>query len=206
MTMVSVDGFRLALRREPIGHVEGGAFRFVAPGSALSEVEKICGDTEEEAVVTLGNRHLLFEVGDTQLICRRLEGEFLDYKNAIPRKNPISLTVDTKAMITSIDRVSVVISDKLKSPVRCIFDHDKVLLSARTGNGEAKDVCRVSGDGGGLEIGFNNRYLMEALRYAPADTVKIELNTGISPAIIVPTEGEENFLYMVLPVRLKNAE
>ena len=60
--------------------------------------------------------------------------------------------------------------------------------------------------GGGLEIGFNNRYLMEALRYAPADTVKIELNTGVSPAIIVPTEGEENFLYMVLPVRLKSAE
>lgn len=64
----------------------------------------------------------------------------------------------------------------------------------------------MSGDGGGLEIGFNNRYLMEALRYAPADTVKIELNTGVSPAIIVPTEGEENFLYMVLPVRLKSAE
>ena len=67
-------------------------------------------------------------------------------------------------------------------------------------------MCRLSGDGNGLEIGFNNRYLMEALRYAPADTVKIELNTGVSPAIIVPTEGEENFLYMVLPVRLKSAE
>ena len=56
------------------------------------------------------------------------------------------------------------------------------------------------------EIGFNIRYLMEALRYAPADTGKIELNTGVSPAIIVPSEGEENFLYMVLPVRLKSAE
>ena len=205
LTMVSVDGFRLALRREPIGHVEGGAFRFVAPGSALSEVEKICGDTEEEAVVTLGNRHLLFEVGDTQLICRRLEGEFLDYKNAIPRKNPISLTVDTNAMITSIDRVSVVISDKLKSPVRCVFTDGKVSMSAKTGNGEANDVCRLTGDGEGLEIGFNNRYLMEALRFAPADTVKLELNTSISPAIILPTEGEEKFLYMVLPVRLKNS-
>ena len=81
-----------------------------------------------------------------------------------------------------------------------------MFLSAKTGNGEAKDVCRISGDGSGLEIGFNNRYLMEALRYAPADTVKIELNTGVSPAIIVPVDGEENFLYMVLPVRLKSAE
>jgi len=163
-------------------------------------------DVEELAAVTLGKSHILFEVGDTELICRRLEGEFLDYKNAIPRKNPISVIADTKALIESIDRVSVVISEKQKSPVRCLFDHDKVLLSAKTGNGEAKDICRLSGDGGGLEIGFNNRYLMEALRYAPADTVKIELNTGVSPAIIVPTEGEENFLYMVLPVRLKSAE
>ena len=161
---------------------------------------------EDLASVTLGKRHILFEVGDTELICRRLEGDFLDYKNAIPRKNPITIVADTKSLIGSIDRVSVVISDKLKSPVRCIFDHDKVLLSAKTGNGEAKDVCRVSGDGNGLEIGFNNRYLMEALRYAPADTVKIELNTGVSPAIIVPVDDQENFLYMVLPVRLKSAE
>lgn len=206
LTMVAVDGFRLAVRREPLEKIEGGAFSFVAPGSALNEVKGICGDVEDLAAVTLGRRHILFEVGDTELICRRLEGEFLDYKNAIPRKNPITVIAETKALIESIDRVSVVISDKLKSPVRCVFDHDKVLLSAKTGNGEAKDVCRLSGDGDGLEIGFNNRYLMEALRYAPADTVKIELNTGVSPAIIVPVDGEENFLYMVLPVRLKSAE
>lgn len=206
LTMVAVDGFRLAVRREPLEQLSGGAFSFVAPGAALNEVKSICGDTEDTASVTLGKRHILFEVGDTELICRRLEGEFLDYKNAIPRSNPISVTAETKSLIESIDRVSVVISDKLKSPVRCVFDHDKVMLSAKTGNGEAKDVCRLSGDGGGLEIGFNNRYLMEALRYAPADTVKIELNTGVSPAIIVPTDEKGNFLYMVLPVRLKSAE
>jgi DNA polymerase-3 subunit beta len=206
LTMVAVDGFRLAIRREPLEKIEGGAFSFVAPGSALNEVKSICADVEELASVTLGKRHILFEVGDTELICRRLEGEFLDYKNSIPRKNPITVVADTKTLIESIDRVSVVISEKLKSPVRCIFQQDRVLLSAKTGNGEAKDICRISGDGDGLEIGFNNRYLMEALRYAPADSVKIELNTGVSPAIIVPTDDSDNFLYMVLPVRLKQSE
>ena len=106
-------------------------------------------------------------------------------------------------MLQSLERVSVVISEKLKSPVRCIFEQDRVLLSAKTANGDAKDVCRIDGDGQGLEIGFNNRYLMDALRFAPADELKLELNTGISPAILVPTDGEESFLYMVLPVRLK---
>lgn len=203
LTMVSVDGFRLALRREPLEKIEGGAFRFVAPGSALREVENICADTDELMQVTLGKRHLLFEAGATQLICRRLEGEFLDYQHAIPRSNPIAVEVETKVMLESLDRVSVVISEKLKSPVRCVFDLDKVYLSAKTGNGEAKDVCVVKGDGKELEIGFNNRYLMDALRYAPAEKVKMELNTGISPCIIVPTDGSDNFLYMVLPVRLK---
>ena len=212
LNTITADGFlaevqrKAKLLREKLEKLEGGAFSFVCPGSALNEVKSICGDTEDLVTITLGKRHILFEIGDTQLICRRLEGEFLDYKNAIPRKNPIQITVETKALIESIDRVSVVISDKLKSPVRCLFDHDKVMLSAKTGNGEAKDVCRVIGDGNKLEIGFNNRYLMEALRYAPAEKVKIELNTGVSPAIIVPVEGDENFLYMVLPVRLKSAE
>ncbi len=119
LTMVAVDGFRLALRREPLEHIDGGAFKFVAPGAALNEVEKICADTDDMVTVTQGKRHLMFEAGATQLICRRLEGEFLDYKNAIPTTNPICIEVDNKTMIESLDRVSVVISEKLKSPVRC---------------------------------------------------------------------------------------
>lgn len=184
-------------------HIDGGAFKFVAPGAALNEVEKICADTDDMVTVTQGKRHLMFETGATQLICRRLEGEFLDYKNAIPTTNPICIEVDNKTMIESLDRVSVVISEKLKSPVRCLFSQDRVYMSARTGNGEARDICPVRGDGQELEIGFNNRYLMDALRYAPADTVKMQLNTGISPCIITPVDDSDNFLYMVLPVRLK---
>ena len=193
LTMVAVDGFRLALRREPLEHIDGGAFKFVAPGAALNEVEKICADTDDMVTVTQGKRHLMFEAGATQLICRRLEGEFLDYKNAIPTgTTPSASTVDTKTMIESLDRVSVVISEKLKSPVRCLFEHRTgCMLSARTGNGEAKDICPVrTATDTELEIGFNNRYLMDALRYAPADTVKMQLNTGISPAMIVPVDGE----------------
>ena len=203
LTVVSVDGFRLALRREPLERIDGGSFRFVAPGAALKEVENICADSDDLITVIQGKRHLLFEAGSTQLICRRLEGEFLNYRTAIPRTNPICVEVENKAMLESLDRVSVVISEKLKSPVRCVFEADRVYLSAKTGNGEAKDICAVSGDGAGLEIGFNNRYLMDALRYAPAERVRMELNTSVSPCIITPVSGEDNFLYMVLPVRLK---
>lgn len=207
LTIVSVDGYRLALRHESIDKKEGAeTFSFVVPGAALSEVEKICSDVDEPASVTQGARHVMFKVGDTMLVSRRLEGEFLAYRQAIPRNNTIHVEGDTRALLSSIDRVSLIISDKLKSPLRCVFDSNLLKISTKTAIGDAYDECPLSGDGGGLEIGFNNNYLMDALKAAPADKVRLELTTGVSPCVILPTEGEENFLYMVLPVRLKAGE
>ena len=207
LTIVSVDGYRLALRHESIDKKEGvETFSFVVPGAALSEVEKICSDVDEPASVTQGARHVMFKVGDTMLVSRRLEGEFLAYRQAIPRNNTIHVEGDTRALLSSIDRVSLIISDKLKSPLRCVFDSNLLKISTKTAIGDAYDECPLSGDGGGLEIGFNNKYLMDALKAAPADKVRLELTTGVSPCVILPTEGEENFLYMVLPVRLKAGE
>lgn len=207
LTIVSVDGYRLALRHESIDKKEGAeTFSFVVPGAALSEVEKICSDVDEPASVTQGARHVMFKVGDTMLVSRRLEGEFLAYRQAIPRNNTIHVEGDTRALLSSIDRVSLIISDKLKSPLRCVFDSNLLKISTKTAIGDAYDECHLSGDGGGLEIGFNNKYLMDALKAAPADKVRLELTTGVSPCVILPTEGEENFLYMVLPVRLKAGE
>lgn len=207
LTIVSVDGYRLALRHESIDKKEGAeTFSFVVPGAALSEVEKICSDVDEPASVTQGARHVMFKVGDTMLVSRRLEGEFLAYRQAIPRNNTIHVEGDTRALLSSIDRVSLIISDKLKSPLRCVFDSNLLKISTKTAIGDAYDECPLSGDGGGLEIGFNNKYLMDALKAAPADRVRLELTTSVSPCVILPAEGDENFLYMVLPVRLKAGE
>ena len=105
-------------------------------------------------------------------------------------------------MLGSLDRVSVVISEKLKS--RCAACLKMAGCCCPPKPAPARPRTSAPGrDGNGLEIGFNNRYPMDALRYAPADSVTLELNTSISPAVIVPADGEESFLYMVLPVRLK---
>ena len=204
LTVVSVDGYRLALRHEEILKKEGeDAFSFVVPGAALGEVERICGDTEEPITVVQGSRHIMFKVGDALLVSRRLEGEFLAYRNAIPRNNTIHVQVDSRTLLSSIERVSLIISEKLKSPLRCVFGDGMVSITTRTAIGDAADQCPVSGDGQGLEIGFNNKYLMDALRAAPADQLRMEFTSGVAPCVILPTEGEENFIYMVLPVRLK---
>ena len=207
LTIVSVDGYRLALRHESIEKKEGqDAFFFVVPGAALSEVEKICSDVEEIASVTQGARHIMFKVGPTMLVARRLEGEFLAYRQAVPRNNPIQIEGETRALLSCIDRVSLIISDKLKSPLRCVFEENVLKISTKTAIGDAYDICGVSGDGKGLEIGFNNKYLMDALKAAPSDRVRLELSSGVSPCVILPDDGSDNFLYMVLPVRIKAGE
>jgi len=203
LTVVSVDGYRLALRREELAEKSGGdAFSFVVPGSALSEVEKICSG-EENVTISQGARHIMFRTGDIMLVCRRLEGEFLPYKNAIPRNNTIKVEVETRALAASIDRVSLIISEKLKSPLRCLFTDGMVDITTKTAIGDAADQCVIHGDGQGLEIGFNNKYLMDALKNAPADRLRLEFTSGVAPCVILPAEGEEKFIYMVLPVRLK---
>ena len=205
LTMVAVDGYRLALRKEAVEKtVSGNAFSFVVPGAALKEVERICSDSDNDAEITLGKRHVLFQMGSTLLISRRLEGEFLNYKQTIPRENPIKVEAVKREIQSTVERVSLIISEKLKSPLRCTFGDCCLNITTKTAVGDAFDSCVYAGNGKGLEIGFNHRYLMDALKAAPADSVRIELNTPTSPCLILPNDDhEDNFLYMVLPVRLK---
>lgn len=208
LTIVAVDGYRLALRREKLlSQEETETLSFVVPGAALKEVEKICTDSDELVTVTQGDRHVTFQIGGTLLVARRLEGEFLNYRQTIPQNNAITLEADTADLQRSIDRASLIINDKLKSPLRCKFDDGVLSITSRTAMGSAFDSCPIGGDGKGLEIGFNNRFLMDAVKAAPAQRVRLELNTATSPCLILPQEsGTDNFLYMVLPVRLRASE
>ena len=208
LTVVAVDGFRLALRRESVSDVTGAkSFQFVVPGSALKEVQRIAGDTEQPMEVVQGERHIMFKTGDVTLITRRLEGEFLNYRKSIPTDAPIRVTVDTRRLTESIERCSLLISEQQKAPLRCTFRQGVVSIKATTPLGNAYDECPVAGDGNGLEIGFNNRYLLEALRAAPTSSVNLAMNTPVSPCVITPGEegnvSADAFIFMVLPVRLK---
>lgn len=204
LCVVGVDGYRLALRREEVSSVQGGdSFSFVVPRFALAELEKICSG-EEEVTISVSDKHILFQMGECILVTRRLEGEFLAYNNAIPSDNKVAVSVGRRELLSAIDRTSLMISEKTKAPLRCFFMDSSVEVSSKTAVGEAKDCCPINGNGGDLEIGFNHRYLQEALRAAPADEISMEFSTPVTPCLILPTDKEDDsFCYMVLPVRLK---
>jgi len=206
LTVVSMDGYRLALRREDINQYNGPAAEvdsFIVPGSVLGELKNICGESDEIVAITVGGKYLLFKVGETEIISRRIEGNFFDYRRSIPESSKIIIEADRRALQAVSERVSLIIDDTLKSPLRINILDGVAKLSAYTGRASVKDECLIKGDGEGLEIGFNNRYVIEALKSAPADEIKLKLNSPVSPCIITAADdSDDSFLYLILPVKL----
>lgn len=204
INMIAVDSFRLARRtyfpEEPIGK----ELKFVVPASGLKEVEKILEDSDEPVRFTLGAKHILFEIGDATLVCRILEGEFIDWRRVVPTNSGTILTANVAALMSSIERVGLIVSEKVKSPVRCVFGDN--VADFRTANtiGSAHDTCSIAGNGNELEIGFQCRYLLDALRAVPDEEVTLEMQNGVSPLVFTPCDkSKPTFAYMVLPVRLR---
>lgn len=202
ITMVAVDSFRLARRTWHSEESIGRELKFVVPATGLREVEKLMSDVDDPVVFTLGDKHILFEVGDATLVCRILEGEFIDWRRVVPTDNSILLTANVAELMNSIERVSLIVSEKIKSPVRCLFTENVADFKTVNTIGTAHDVCSVSGNGKELEIGFNCRYLLDALRAVPSSEVTLELKNGLSPIVFTPVDEKQDFSYMVLPVRL----
>ena len=205
ITTIAVDGFRLARRTFHPEEGTGRELSFVVPAAGLKEVEKILTDCEDAAAFTLGTKHILFQIGAATLVCRLLEGEFLDWRKVVPTNCPIQLVANVSDLSSSVDRVGLIVSEKYKSPVRCIFSHQELLMRTNTTIGAAEDRCSIAGDGKELEIGFNVRYLADALRAIPSEEVTLELTNGLSPIVLTPVDDKFDFAYMVLPVRIKNS-
>ncbi len=204
LTVVAVDGYRLALRRESVAVGDVEDCSFIVPGATLNDLEKLCGDTDEKVSITVGAKHISFVVGDTVLVSRRLEGEFLNYSRSIPAEFSIVLQADKEELVQAVSRVAIIIDERTKDPLRLKLENGSMTIFCRTGVSQAKDQCPVKGaEDGSLEIGFNNRYLLDALKAAPADTLKLCFNNASSPCVIAPADGGDGFSYMVLPVRLK---
>ncbi|MBE7002598.1 MAG: DNA polymerase III subunit beta [Ruminococcaceae bacterium] len=204
VSAIAVDGFRLARRTYHCENTTGREVSFVVPAQSLKEVEKILQDADEDVAFTLGSKHILFQIGTATVICRLLEGDFLDWRKVVPTDCPVKLVAHVGELASSIERVGLIVSEKYKSPVRCVFSNQELLLRTNTTIGVAEDKCSLAGDGKELEIGFNVRYLSDALRAVPAEEVCLELTNSISPIVLTPVDDKQDFAYMVLPVRIKN--
>lgn len=201
LTIVAVDGYRMALRKEVLS--EGcKPGKFIIPGKAENEVVKIISDNEEDIIeVGFSEKYAVFENEAFTMITRLIDGEFFAYRQVIPSEFKINTTVDTSEFSKTVSRVEPIIDDVTKNPVRIKLSENALKIMCRTSLGRVNDMFDVSYEGADFEIGFNYRYLYDAISRCGNKTTVLRMNTPLNP-LIISGEDDDTYLFMVLPVQL----
>ena len=199
-TLVAIDGFRLAVRYEPIKY--DGNLKFVVPSKTLSEIIGLLSDNDDEIItVYLSKKHIIFEINGYMVYSRLLEGEFHPYKSAIPENSSTEVIADRKELIATLERCLLLINERTPSPVRCYFDNNNIKISCSTDLGKINDEIPADISGPAIEIGFKCKFFIDPLKAIKEDKVKLQLNGSLLPMKIVPCEGS-SYTFLVLPLRL----
>lgn len=199
--VAAIDGYRLAVRQEPITATE--AYRFVVPKRTLLEVANMLNDDAEElCTISADRRHVMFEFNGYTVFSRLLEGEFHNYRSSIPTTFETEVVMDTTDLVRCLERCSLLISGKYNAPVRCTFANGSLGIWCKTGIGEINDKIPAQINGSDVTIGFDNRFLLDAVRAADCDQIKIQMTGGNRVAKLVPPQGE-SFTFLLMPIQLK---
>lgn len=209
LSIVSTDGYRLAICKETVNSSLTDK-KFVIPGLTLREVFKVLEDDEEKTVdIIVSDRHVMFDFENYKVVTRLLEGEYINYKPVLMTPNSIVVIANTMALSESLERASLLINDDIsakaeKVPVRLNIVMDKIEITCMTGKGKVHDVVDVSLSGEDIEIGFNHKYLLEALRACEEEEIKMEFSNPRSSCFIRSAGNDDSYTFMILPVRLYN--
>ncbi|MBM7615593.1 DNA polymerase III subunit beta [Alkaliphilus hydrothermalis] len=200
LNMVALDGYRLALRRGSINAVDN--YKVVIPAKTLNEISRIMNMDEDEPIkVSLTENHGLFTIGNTKLISRLLEGEFINYNQILPKEYKSRVKINTKNLLNSIERASLLGREGKSNLVKFTIKDDKMIITSNSELGKVYEEIPIQLEGNDLEIAFNSKYFIEALKVIEDEEIFITLTTGVSPGIIRPVDND-NYVYLVLPVRL----
>lgn len=200
MQFVAIDGYRLAIKRENVDISDD--FSFILSGKAVSEAVKLIDENTEEVEMNVGENLISFNINGYDFISRLLEGEFVNYQKTIPSAHTQRVVVNTRELIDTIERVSLLISESFSTPVRCYFNELNVVFTCATSMGRAAETFNTQLEGDSFEIGLNSRYLLDALKAIGDEKVQILFNGANAGVLILPLEGN-SFTYMIMPMRLR---
>jgi DNA polymerase-3 subunit beta len=198
--MVSTDGHRLSLAECAAETSE--EFKGIIPKKALTEVLRLCSDKEAEIGFSFDENHVFFWAQPRILISRILAGQFPNYELVIPKDNDKILAIDTTDVAKAIERVAL-IADERSRGIRFDLGEDRLRINSQVADvGEAEEILAVDWDAGSLAIGFNAQYVLDFLGEADSDKVIFELKDGQKPVLIKPANGDQRYIYVVMPMRL----
>jgi DNA polymerase III subunit beta len=199
LRLVATDGHRLALAIRPLG---GGAGQVsgIVPRKAVQEIARIVG-AGEEVEVSIGDNQFMLRMPNVLLIARLIEGTFPNYEQVVPRAHPYRIVLSRSALTSALRRVSV-LSEERTRPVKFFFSPGLLKLSAYSPDfGEAEEQVEVQYAGEEMVIGFNSRYVLDALGAQASEQIVVEVKDALSPGV-VKSFADDGALCVIMPMRI----
>lgn len=207
LTLVSTDNYRLALREvKNCVESESGNYSFIVPGKALNDLTRLISEGDEDVYIEFTRKYIIFRCPNVILFSRLLEGEFLDYKRVIPHTGKTFVNINRIAFIESVERASLMVDEKMRTPLRFKFSGNILNISCTTPFGSVNDNIAIQMTGDDIEIGFNNRYILDALRACKDDEVRLTMSSPLMSMTITPVKEDEkgSYVFLVSPMRFVN--
>ena len=213
MVVISCDSYTLSrcsvlCPLRDIGEVSVLDFSFLIPGHALNELVRILGDEEEAVSVMIARKHAIFSFRDIVFFTRMIDSEYIDYERIIPKDQTIHVTVERERLLEALERAGLIAEERIqgsgRSYVKIILDGDRMILTSTSVNGNVFDELPIEHEGDNLEIGFNCRYLINSIRAATGEKIRLDFRSPTQSVTVTPFEEEEKrkYFYMILPVRM----
>lgn len=201
LSMVALDGFRMAVTREAMKNEQKQ--KIIIAARILNEIHKIISEGEEEGSIDLllDEKKAVFFMEDTLIVSRLLEGEFIKYKEIIPKEHKSRVIVKREEMLESIERASLLAREGKNNLIKMSIFRDKIIITSRSEEGNVREEVFVEKEGEDLEIGFNAKYIADVMKAVSDEEMVMEFNNSVSPCLIKPKEGDA-YEYLVLPVRI----
>ena len=194
-----------------IGSISDIDYSFIIPGHALGELSKNLADGDDEKVnFYISRKHAIVKKGDIIFFTRTIDSEYINYERIIPKENDIFVTIDRERLLDSLERANIVAEEKIKgsgrSYVKLALEDQNLVITSSSINGKVFDELDCVHEGSDIEIGFNCRYLINSIKVAEGENIKITLKSSNMAITIEPTEKDDefNYFYMILPVRMND--
>ncbi len=203
LNVVALDGFRMAICREKLKNEKRE--NILIPAASLSEILKILLETEEENDVEMivGKKRINIILKDTKISVSLIDGEFIKYKDILPKEYKTRVLINRNDFLVGIERASLLAKEGKNNLIRCNIKGNLMNITSRSEEGSVKEDIIIEKEGEDLEIGFNSKYIYEAVKAINDEEIALELNSNVSPCIIKPIKGD-NYEYLVLPVRISS--
>ena len=197
----ALDGFRLATAKAEINY-NGPEKKIIIPARYLNEAAKVLSDNSSDDIsIILDDKKLEIFIDETRMVIRLLEGEFIKYKDIIPKEFKTRLVVSCSDLLSSIERASLLAKEGKNNLIKFSIENNNIEITSRSEEGNVKENVSIDQSGEDIVIGFNSKYVIDVLKNCGDDEIAFEMNSAVSACLVKPTEGED-YIYMILPVRI----